>query len=220
MVKLVYTRALGARSFGSESSSLSVGTPMHIEFEATFSRIDKEEIRKKLQEIGATLVHPEFLMTRVVFHPPLPIEGGWLRVRQEADKITMSLKVVNGSSIEDQKEVELEIQSVEEGVKFLDGIGAKQKAYQETLRETWKLNTVTVTIDTWPGLFPFVEVEGESEEKVKEVALQLGFSWDNAKFCEVSTLYKEELGIPQETMKNHMPVITFNNPPTQYAGLA
>jgi len=191
---------------------------MHTEFEATFLQIDKETIRQKLKNVGAELVFPEFLMKRSVFNPPVPIDGAWMRVRQEPDKITMSLKVVNGNKIEDQKEVMLEVNDFDEAVLFLNSIGAKQKAYQETKRELWRLGEVEVTIDTWPGLHPFLEVEGKTEESVKEAVQKLALDYTQAKFCEVSFVYEYELGIPPEIMKDKTPIITFENPPTRYVG--
>ncbi len=186
---------------------------MQIEFEATFTKVDKNALRAKLKEAQATLIHEEFMQKRNVFHTPIPIDGGWLRVRQEAEKVTMSIKVVTGDSIEDQKEVELTIDSFEKGSAFLAAIGAQKKAYQETLREKWKLDGVDITIDTWPGLHPFAEVEGESEEAVKSVSEKIGFTYADAKFCEVSSIYLEELGIPKDVMKNNMPIITFDDVP-------
>lgn len=78
-----------------------------IEYEATFINIDKAAMRNVLRKAGATLVRPECLQTRAVFHLPKghKMKGGWLRVRDEGDKITMSLKVVDGDKIENQKEV-------------------------------------------------------------------------------------------------------------------
>ncbi|NBS41741.1 hypothetical protein EBS80_03705, partial [bacterium] len=60
---------------------------MHIEYEATFENVDKDAIRAKLKEAGATLVRPEFVQKRVVFNLPKghEIPGGWLRVRNEGD---------------------------------------------------------------------------------------------------------------------------------------
>lgn len=191
---------------------------MHIEFEATFLQIDKEEICQRLKNAGAELVYPEFLMKRTVFNPPVQIDGAWMRVRQEADKITMSLKVVSGNKIEDQKEVMLEVNDFDEAVLFLNSIGAQQKAYQETKRELWRLGEVECTIDTWPGLYPFLEVEGATEEAVQQAVAQLGLSYADAKFCEVSFIYEHELGIPAQIMKDDMPIITFENPPQPYAG--
>lgn len=191
---------------------------MQIEFEATFARVDKDAVRSRLRGVGARLVQPEYLMKRAVFHPPVAIDGGWLRVRQEADKVTMSLKIVNGTNIENQHEVQLEVNSLEAGVTFLEALGAKQKSYQENLRELWMLEGGEITIDTWPGLAPCVEVEGTSEAEVRRIAEHLGFAWGDALFCEVSTLYNIALGIPVEVMRNAMPVITFEQPPQRYGG--
>ncbi|MEK9155169.1 MAG: CYTH domain-containing protein [Patescibacteria group bacterium] len=189
---------------------------MNIEFEATFTGIDKEAVRATLAGTGATCVRPESMMRRTVFNPPIDIPGGWMRVRDEGEKVTMSLKVVNGTSIEDQKEIQLVVDDFDSAVELLSSIGAEKKAYQETLRELWTLDGAEITIDTWPGLRPFVEVEAADELIVRKVSEALGFDYATAKFCEVSTVYQEELGIPPEVMKNQMPIITFEHPPVRY----
>ncbi len=185
---------------------------MQTEFEATFLRIDKEDIRARLKASGAKLAYPETLLKRDVFDPPLPIKDGWLRVRREADGATMSLKVVDGDKIENQKEVELRVDNYERGVEFLLAIGARHKAYQENLRESWRLADAEVTIDTWPGLRSFVEIEGEDEEAVRRAAETLGFDYGQAYFCAVDIVYQKELGIPTAVI-DKMPLITFANPP-------
>lgn len=189
---------------------------MQIEFEATFTGVQKDEVRKVLTKAGATLVRKESLMRRTVFNPPIHIPGGWMRVRDEGDAITMSLKVVQGTAIEDQKEIMVTVDDFDRAGEFLTAIGAEKKAYQETLREMWTLNGAEVTIDTWPGLRPFVEIEAHDEETVQNVSAVLGFKYADAKFCEVSTVYFEELGIPPDIMKNHTPIITFDHPPVPY----
>lgn len=189
---------------------------MHIEFEATFTGVDKDAMRERLRTAGATRAREEFLMRRTVFNPPIAIPGGWMRVRDEGDRITMSLKVVDGDNIEDQKEVQIVVDDFDQAVAMLEAIGARRKAYQETKRELWVLDGAEVTIDSWPGLRPFVEVEATDEAMVRVVADKLGFDWGDAKFCEVSRVYEEELGIPPDVMKNKMPIITFEQPPQQW----
>ncbi len=187
---------------------------MNIEYEATFPNVSKEVIKNKLKEIGATLIKPEFLMKRIVFELPAghEIPGGWLRVRDEGDKTTMSLKIVDGVKIENQKEICLKIDNYNEGVKFLEAIGAKQKAYQESYREFWLLDNVEITIDEWPYLEPYVEVEGKSEEEVKRVSKKLGFDYNQALFCSVDTLYNKKYGTPLEIINHHTKLITFSDP--------
>ena len=80
---------------------------MQTEYEATFIQIDKKEMRTRLLKAGAKLVKPEFMQRRVNFHLPQgnKIKDAWIRVRDEADKITLSLKSSGENRIEDQKEL-------------------------------------------------------------------------------------------------------------------
>jgi adenylate cyclase class 2 len=187
----------------------------NIEYEAKFLNIVPDEMRERLKRVGATLVYPERLFRRVVFTPPLAdrIAGSWLRVRDEGDKITMSLKVVAGGKIDDQEEYCLEIDNFDEGIKFLEKIGAQKKAYQETKREKWLFQNVEITIDTWPGLNPFIEIEGASEELVKKTSVDLGFNYEEASFGGVDIVYERVLNIAPDVINNHTPEMTFENPP-------
>jgi adenylate cyclase class 2 len=184
---------------------------MQVEYEATFYPVDKNQIRGRLQRASAALIKPETLMKRVVFLLPQghEIKGGWLRVRNEGDRTTMSIKVVDGEKIEDQKEICLAIDDFEQGRTFLASIGCVQKAYQESRREIWTLDDVEVCLDEWPHLEPFVEVEGKSEMAVKAVSEKLGFDWAQAKFCAVATLYNQKYGTSIDVINNHTPSITF-----------
>ena len=189
---------------------------MKTEFEATFLNIDKHTLRLQLKDAGAEVVHEEFLMKRVVFFPPKHLEGAWMRVREEYGKITMSIKQIKGNLIHDQKEVEVKINDVQAGIEFLESQGAVKKAYQENKREKWIKDNVEICIDTWPGLSPFVEIEGDSEEQVKKISKELNFDWNDAVFGDVSIIYKKELGIPQKIINDETPLITFEEPPQKY----
>ncbi|MBU4217162.1 CYTH domain-containing protein [Candidatus Parcubacteria bacterium] len=184
---------------------------MNIEYEATYTNVDKDEVREKLQEAGAKLVKKEFMQKRAVFKLPEGnhINGGWLRVRDEGDRITMSLKVVDGNKIHNQKETMLTVDNFEEAKKFLAGIGCKEKAYQESMRELWELDGVDITIDEWPFLEPFVEVEGQSTEQVMKVSEKIGFNYNQAKFCSVDTLYSEKYNISTNRVNMETPQILF-----------
>lgn len=185
---------------------------MNIEYEATFWPIEKAEARTKLKAAGATLVKSEFMQKRKVFNLPTghEINGGWLRVRDEGDKITMSLKVVDGENIENQKEICLKIDNFDNGVDFLKSIGAKEKAYQETLREIWRLDGVEVTIDEWPFLEPLIEVEGNSGSEVRTVSEKLGFDWSKALFCSTNTIYSKKYNLPEMVFTDITPLIVFD----------
>jgi adenylate cyclase class 2 len=186
---------------------------MNTEYEIKFANINIAALRKQLKKSGAKLIRPEFYQKRVAFNlPKKSVKKGYLRVRDEADKITMSLKFVNGNKIEDQKEIQLIVDNFENAVEFLKFIGCNPKAYQETKRELWTLDGVEITIDEWPYLEPFVEIESTSEEAVKKVAIKLGFKYNEAVIGAVDVLYNKKYGTPLDIINNKTPEITFSTP--------
>lgn len=187
---------------------------MQIEYEATFLNVNKDDIREKLKKADAKLIRQEFLQKRVVFNPPKghEVEGAWLRIRDEGDKVTMSYKIVHNRKnrkIEDQKEICLIIDNFKSTELLLSAIGCERKAYQESKRELWTINGVDITIDEWPHLEPFVEVEGDSEKIVKMVSEKIGFDYNKAMFCSIDTLYNKKYGVSEYSINNETPEITF-----------
>lgn len=189
---------------------------MKTEFEATFLNIDKELLRKKLKKVGAKLMRSEYLQKRVNFDLQGLGRGfwEWARVRDEGDKITMAYKNVPlNSSIDQQKEVEFAISDMEAGVEFLSALGGRITNYSETLRERWDLDGVEIDIDTWPHLEPYVEIEGENEKEVQNVAEKLGHTWEDAKFCGAGRIYEMVYGIhPDKLSKEKTIRLTFKDP--------
>lgn len=183
---------------------------MQVEYEATFANIDKEEIRTKLKKANAKLVRSEYLQRRENFYP-IDDNKGWVRVRDEGNKVTLSYKrLVNREKIDGQKEICLEVDDYDKTKDFLERLGCKWKSFQESRRELWELNGIEVCIDEWPFLEPFIEVEGNSENEVKNICDKLGFDYGKAKFCAVGDLYKEKYGIPLHEINNNTPKIIFD----------
>ena len=191
---------------------------MKKEIEATFLSIDKDDVRKLLKETGFELKTPEYLMRRKTFDFSriAPGRNKWGRVRQESDKVTMTVKEIRGSGINDTHEVELIVNDFDTAAAFFEACGIPAKAFQENRREVWARNGVEVTIDTWPGLNPFVEIEGVDENTVREAAKELGFDFKKAVFGSIDLVYERELGIPADVIIR-LPEITFSNPPKKNA---
>jgi adenylate cyclase class 2 len=185
---------------------------MDIEYEAKFTQINKDDFRKKLKSVGAKLIKPECLYKRAVFFLPKGHEilGSWVRVRDEGDKITMSLKTTTNGNIELQKEILLIVDNYDLARQFLEKIGCVEKAYQETKREIWQLNGVEITIDQWPYLESYVEIEGKNEEVVKQTAEILGFDYSQAIFGAVDQLISKKYGIPENVINDKIKRIVFN----------
>lgn len=168
-------------------------------------------MRQNLTGLGAELIYPERLMKRVTFNLPKTVnENTYLRVRDEGDKVTLTLKAVVGNSIEDQKEINIKVDSFSATVEMLKHIGCQEKAYQETKRELWRLSGVEVTLDEWPFLEPFIEVEGPSEALVKQVVSSLGFDYTKGLIGAVDKLYAAKYKIPTRQINYETPLITFD----------
>jgi len=193
---------------------------MQIEYEATFESVDKDEMRARLQKAGAKLVRPEFQSRRVTLNLPSghEIPHAWIRIRDNGQKITQTLKIVDNGKIENQQELEIKVENFDDTIEFLEKIGCRKKSFQETRREKWELNGVEISIDEWPFLEPFVEVEGKSEEEVKKVSKKLGFDYSKALFCAVGHQYYRKYNIPEHYLNNKVPKIVFNmeNPFEKY----
>jgi len=187
---------------------------MNIEFEATFPDISIDEFISKLQNYGAKLIKPRTLYKRVTFNFPNhdPDKFQWVRVRDEGDVITTTIKEFLGQGIEAQKEIELIIDSFDSGVAYLKKLGCQEKAYQETYRQIWKLDNVHIMIDEWPYLEPFVEIEGSSEEEVAALSEKLGFNYEDALFGGVTDQYAHKYNVSHERINDNTARITFEDP--------
>ena len=185
---------------------------MRTEYEATFPNIDKEQMRERLKHSSAHLSRPEFVQTRCVFDLPAgrEIAGGWLRLRDEGDCITLTLKVVDGETIAGQKELELNVNDFEQAESLLVMLGCRKRAYQESKRELWELNNVMITIDSWPFLHPFIEVEGTSEQAVRDACEHLYLPYQDTLFCSIDKLYALQYGISQDVINREIAELTFS----------
>lgn len=187
------------------------------EIEVKFLNIDKAEVISKLETIGAIKIQDEKLLRRCAYHPLKPVNNSWVRIRDEGDKVTMSFKRINNYSINGMDEIEIIVCDFEQGRNFLNAIGLKEKAYQETLRLRYFIpeDKVEFDIDTWPALNPFIEIESVDEAIVKRYSKELGFSWSDRVFGSVDRVYVSEYKISKNWIINLCPVLTFDNIPPQ-----
>lgn len=184
---------------------------MNNEIEASFLDIDKDDLREKLKAAGAECVEPEIIMRRTVFDSG---PHSFARVRDEGDKIVMTYKnFEDEDSIMGVKEVNLIVNNYDDAVKFIAGCGLEQKAVQETYRETWILDGVEITIDTWPWIPTYSEIEGPSEEAVWSAAECLGFKKEDAMFGAVDKIYNHYYGVDTDIVDFETPVINFEIDP-------
>jgi len=190
---------------------------MNTEFEITFMKIDTQSIIQKIADLWGELVKPRTMMKRVTFKHPISPEHCFARIRDEWDKITCTYKDIAPweLTINSVKEIECVVSNFESLRQIFIQMWVQQKAYQETYRETWKIwDEVYFMIDEWPGLYPFIEIEWENEQIVREYTEKLGFDYNEWVFGAVDEIYLRELGLPREYI-NTLSIITFDNPPKE-----
>ena len=178
---------------------------MQTEIEAKFLDIDPNSLREKLKALDAKLVYPERMMSRKVFDFPdhrLEKEGAWIRVRNEGDKITLSYKKLVDRSLHGTKEITVVVNDFDETCNLLLALGFKQDSFQETKREKWELENCEITIDTWPWIPTFVELEAPDEDIIKSLAEKLGLDWNKALHGSVEIAYQKYYDVTEEEIDN------------------
>jgi len=178
---------------------------MQTEIEAKFLSIDPDRLRADLRRVGAVQEYPERLMKRKTFDDRdgrLGKVGGWVRVRDEGDKVTLSYKQLDDRTLHGTKEVTVTVDDFDAACAFLTAVGFKQKSYQETKREKWTLNNSEITIDTWPWIPTFVEIESPDDKTLKDIADKLGFDWKDALHGSVETAYQKHYNVTEDEIDN------------------
>jgi adenylate cyclase, class 2 len=165
---------------------------MHTEYEARFLAIDLDAIIDRLTAASAIPVMPRTLMRRIVFkNNDIEERGGWLRLRDEGHRTTLTYKQATGdtSAIDTTLEAENTVSDFESTKTLLEAMGFTALRYQENFREEWKLGEVTLDLDTWPDLPTFLEVEGPDEADVRAAVATLGLDMDRASYGSVDEVY-------------------------------
>ena len=163
---------------------------MNTEIEAKFADINHDEMRKTLSAVGAKCAQPKRMMKRVVFHnDEMNAKDAFVRVRNEGHRTTMTYKQFDGANVDSAKELEVVVSDFDTTVAILEKLGHTFDAYQESYRENWEIDDVEISLDEWPWLNPYMEIEGPSENQITAVAATLSLNWDEAIFGGVDDVY-------------------------------
>lgn len=195
---------------------------MDIEIEAKFLNCTHEDIRQKLRSIGAHCEFPVRLMRRAIIDYPdrrlqTSIPNSYIRVRDEGDKTTLTYKQFDSLSVDGAREIEVVVDSFLKTVDVFTAAGLEVVSMQESKRETWKYKEREVVLDEWPWLNPYIEIEGESEESLKDLATKLELRWTDAVFGDVMVAYRAQYPyLTVEQTIGKLPEVRFNTPPPAF----
>lgn len=188
---------------------------MKPEIEAKFLDADHDALRAKLKELGAECVQPMRVMKRQGFDFPdgrlRDKNNGWVRVRDEGDKITMSYKQLNNRELDGTHEVQITVDNFDSAGEFLKALGMERNVFQVTKRESWRLGEFEIELDEWPWAKPYVEMEGPDEAGLKDLAAKLGLDWSKVCHGSVEIVYQGEYDVTDEDIYT-IPNINFDDP--------
>jgi hypothetical protein len=181
------------------------------EFEAKFLNINIIEMRKQLEKIGSKKEYSFVKFERAAFNLCDPNIKGFVRVRNEVNKVTMTSKIYKNENFPEENEISIN-ESFDNGVNFLKSLSLPQRAFQESLREKWNHPLVhEIVFDILPGLPIYMEVDCTSENDLNKMIELLKLDNKLTRYGSFDKTYLEYYDIPKDVINNQTPFLTFNN---------
>lgn len=187
------------------------------EREVTILNIDEKVFVSKLLNNGA-VKKDEFLQRRYTydFNPILP--NKWIRLRTNGKKTTLTIKEIKDkTAIDGTMELETVVGDFDVMNDILKELGYSYRNYQENYRIIYSLDNVEISIDSWPLIPTYAEIEGKTNEDVVMALEKLGYTLDDATTLDVTSIYNEIYGIDLLKIKelkfegsNHESMLQYN----------
>ncbi len=187
------------------------------EREVTILNIDEKGFVSKLLNNGA-VKKDEFLQRRYTydFNPILP--NKWIRLRTNGKKTTLTIKEIKDkTAIDGTMELETVVGDFDVMNDILKELGYRYRNYQENYRIIYSLDNVEISIDSWPLIPTYAEIEGKTNEDVVMALEKLGYTLDDATTLDVTSIYNEIYGIDLLKIKelkfegsNHESMLQYN----------
>ncbi len=169
-----------------------------------FLNVNVEALEKKLYEIGAERVSEEILEEWIFKKPEWKGKNGRLRIRRknmQSEECEIAYKEFTQDVADGNLEIEFKVARVSEAVLFVEKMDIPLSRHQQKKRIHYRVGDIQVDIDFWPLIPPYLEIEGETREKVEALARQLGFDPAQASGLDNFYIYKDVYGINVDEIK-------------------
>jgi predicted adenylyl cyclase CyaB len=174
-----------------ENPTQNPKTMSNLEIERAYYTFNEDDVVRKLKELAD--YQEAVMLKQCMFKLKTNAFG---RVRSDGTTVTMTIKErVKGSIYE--RETEMKVSSYNTAIQMFLLMGAKKNYDLEKIRRTWTMGDCEVVMDTYPGLPPYIEVEGPTEEHVNAVALLLDL-FDELQSTGEKELYTRFCGLPKD----------------------
>jgi adenylate cyclase class 2 len=166
--------------------------PIEIEKKYRLTRKQREEVQRRLPEIGARRKGEEFEVNTLYAGESLQLGRSVLRLRRVGKRgiLTYKERFPTRSGIKHQREDETRVADPDAMELILEALGFTAALVYEKRRETWTLGQTEIVIDELPfGLF--MEIEG-TEQSIRDIESKLA----------IKRLRTEMATYPQLTLKH------------------
>ena len=171
------------------------GCVMEKERELTILDIDVEDFINTLENLGAQK-QGEFLQRRYVFDVKPVNPNKWIRLRTNGKKTTLTIKEIKDkNSIEGTNELEITVDDFDKTNEMLNELGYQSRNYQENYRRVYLLENTEISIDSWPLIPTYAEIEGKTNEDVEKVLKLVNNKDYKVTTFDVESIYREIYGI-------------------------
>jgi len=163
------------------------------EIEVKFPLRDRNELVRKLHEIGAQRLYPETFEDNIVLdrRGELRTRGSLLRVRKFGKYSIATYKgpmSIEGG-VKSREEVQTGVESFELAIKIFDALGFKPVFRYQKFREVWRLRESEVVLDRTP-IGDYFEIEGPIDT-IRTIAAELGMNMEQAIRQTYADLYRQ-----------------------------
>src|SRR3954464_11980824 len=162
------------------------------EIEVKFALKDRNELVRKLHEIGAQRLYPETFEDNIVLDRRGEVgpRGALLRIRKFGKYSIATYKgpmSIEGG-VKSREEVQTGIESFELAIQLFDTLGFKPVFRYQKFREVWRIKEVEVVLDRTP-IGDYFEIEGPIDV-IRSVATDLGMNMEQAIRQTYADLYR------------------------------
>lgn len=171
---------------------------MTYEIETKVLDIDPKEIETKLAALGAKKIQDTVLS--VDWYRMKGVKEGedpwFLRIRSNSEgqhEVTWKAKSDIVGVSRKHKEINFLIGEPGKLADLFEELGLERYAHQEKKRTSFTLRNWNIDVDHYPNMPPYLEIEGENEEHIKEAIVLLGLkknrTWANGERILIQGVY-------------------------------
>lgn len=163
----------------------------HTEYEIKVLDINAGQVRNHLSELGFTEQPVLAFRRRVYEFAGNP--NAWIRLRTDGAKTTLTYKEYKHDAIDGVEEIEVVVDNFDLTHALLEKLGYSAKNYQENRRTLFVKDgdPIEISIDEWPLIPAYMEIEGPSQQSVEDYLGMLGLSESTTTSAPTSEVYNK-----------------------------